>query len=101
MASTYKVAIAVALLEGVDQGQLKLSDLIDVSPEMMVAGDNAIAETFIHPGIKLSVANLIEVMITASDNTATEQARAVKWHIFFDLDATCFVHHSVLRKCSE
>lgn len=72
MASTYKVAIAATLLDRVDKGQLKLSDLIDISPEMMVAGDNAIAETFIHPGIKLSVANLIEVMITASDNTATD-----------------------------
>jgi len=72
MASTYKVAIAVTLLDRVDKGQIKLSDLIDISPDMMVAGDNAIAETFIHPGLKLSVANLLEVMITASDNTATD-----------------------------
>jgi len=72
MASTYKVAIATTLLERVDKGQLKLTDLIDISPDMMVAGDNAIAETFIHPGLKLSVENLLEVMITASDNTATD-----------------------------
>jgi len=72
MASTYKVAIATTLLDRVDKGQLKLTDLIDISQEMMVAGDNAIAETFIHPGLKLSVANLLEVMITASDNTATD-----------------------------
>ena len=72
MASTYKVAIAVALLDRVDKGQLKLSDLIDLPPEMMVAGNNAIAESYIHPGIKFSVANLIEVMITESDNTATD-----------------------------
>ena len=72
MASTYKVAIAVALLDRVDKGQLKLSDLIDISQEMMVAGDKAIAVKFVHPGIKLSVANLIESMITESDNTATD-----------------------------
>ncbi len=72
MASTYKVAIAVTLLDRVDKGQLKLTDLIDLPPEMMVAGNNAIAESYIHPGIKLSVANLIEVMITESDNTATD-----------------------------
>jgi beta-lactamase class A len=72
MASTYKVAIAVTLLDLVDKGQLKLTDLIDLPPEMMVAGNNAIAESYIHPGIKLSVANLIEVMITESDNTATD-----------------------------
>ena len=57
MASTYKVAIAVKLLDLVDKGQLKLTDLIDLPPEMMVAGNNAIAERYIHPGIKLSVAN--------------------------------------------
>jgi beta-lactamase class A len=72
MASTYKVAIAVTLLDLVDKGQLKLTDLIDLPPEMMVAGNNAIAESYIHPGIQLSVANLIEVMITESDNTATD-----------------------------
>ena len=72
MASTYKVAIAVTLLDLVDKGQLKLADFIDLPPEMMVAGNNAIAERYIHPGIKLSVANLIEVMITESDNTATD-----------------------------
>ena len=72
MASTYKVAIAATLLERVDKGEIKLTDLIDITPDKMVAGDNAIAETFVHPGIKLSVANLIEVMITASDNTATD-----------------------------
>lgn len=72
MASTYKVAIATTLLDRVDKGELKLSDLIDISQEMMVAGDNAIALNFVHPGIKLSVANLIEPMITESDNTATD-----------------------------
>ncbi len=72
MASTYKVAIAVALLERVDKGELKLSDLIDISQETMVTGDGAIAVNFVHPGIKLSVANLIETMITVSDNTATD-----------------------------
>ena len=39
---------------------------------MYVAGVIALAETFPHPGIQLSVANLIEVMITESDNTATD-----------------------------
>ncbi len=72
MASTYKVAIATTLLDLVDKGEVKLTDLIDISQEMMVAGDNAIAQNFVHPGIKLSVANLIEPMITESDNTATD-----------------------------
>jgi len=72
MASTYKVAIAVALLDRVDKGELKLTDLIDLPQEEMVVGTNAIAESYVHPGVQFSVANLIEVMITESDNTATD-----------------------------
>ncbi len=72
MASTFKVATAVTVLGLVDKGQLKLSDLIDVSLEMMVAGPNPLVMNFVHPGIKLSVANLIEPMITESDNTAAD-----------------------------
>jgi len=72
MASTYKVAIAVTLLDQVDKGQLKLTDLIDVPVEKMVVGPNPLVMNFLHPGIKLSVANLIEPMITESDNTASD-----------------------------
>lgn len=72
MASTYKVAIAVAVLDRVDKGELSLDQLVEVPLDMFVTGVMAIAETFPHPGIKLSVANLIEVMITESDNTATD-----------------------------
>jgi beta-lactamase class A len=66
------VAIAVTLLDRVDKGQIKLSDLIDLPQEEMVVGTNAIAESYVHPGVQFSVANLIEVMITESDNTATD-----------------------------
>jgi beta-lactamase class A len=72
MASTYKVAIAVALLDRVDKGEVKLTDLIDLPQDEMVVGTNAIAESYVHPGVQFSVANLIEVMITESDNTATD-----------------------------
>jgi beta-lactamase class A len=72
MASTYKVAIAVTLLDLVDKGQLKLTDLIDVPLETMVVGPNPITMNFVHPGVELSVANLIEPMIAESDNTATD-----------------------------
>jgi len=72
MASTYKVAIATAVLDRVDRGELNLDQLVDITPDMMVVGETALAETFPHPGLQLSVANLIEVMITESDNTATD-----------------------------
>jgi len=72
MASTYKVAIAVAILRQVDEGKLKLTDLIDCPVEKMVPGPNPLVMNFLHPGIKLSVANLIEPMIVESDNSATD-----------------------------
>jgi beta-lactamase class A len=72
MASTYKVAIAVAILRQVDEGKLKLTDLVDCPVEKMVPGPNPLVMNFLHPGIKLSVANLIEPMITESDNSATD-----------------------------
>ena len=72
MASTYKVAIATNVLDRVDKGELRLDQLVDVPHDMYVAGEIAIAETFPYPGVQLSVANLIDVMITESDNTATD-----------------------------
>ena len=72
MASTYKVAIAAKVMDLVDKGELSLDQLVDVPQDMYVTGEIAIAETFPHPGIQFSLANLIEVMITESDNTATD-----------------------------
>jgi beta-lactamase class A len=72
MASTYKVAIAAAVLDRVDKKELSLDQLVDITPDMMMIGDAALSDTFVHPGLQLSIANLIEVMITESDNTATD-----------------------------
>ncbi len=72
MASTYKVAIATAILDRVDRGELRLDQMVEITPDMMMIGDAALSDTFVHPGLQLSVANLIEVMITESDNTATD-----------------------------
>jgi len=72
MASAYKVAIATAVLDRVDKGELSLDQMVVITPEMMIVGQVALAETFVHPGLQLSVANLIEVMITESDNTASD-----------------------------
>jgi beta-lactamase class A len=72
MASAYKIAIVTAVLDRVDKGELSLDQMVEITPEMMIVGQMALAETFVHPGLQLSVANLIEVMITESDNTATD-----------------------------
>jgi beta-lactamase class A len=72
MASAYKIAIATAVLDRVDKKELSLDQMVEIKPETMIVGQIALAETFVHPGLQLSVANLIEVMITESDNTATD-----------------------------
>jgi len=71
MASTYKVPIAMTVLARIDRGEISLADMHDVPPEHIVYS-SPIAVNFVHPGVALSVANLIEVMITSSDNSATD-----------------------------
>jgi beta-lactamase class A len=71
MASTYKVAIAGAILAAVDAGRLQLPAMVTVEPRHLVPSE-VIAERFAHPGIALSLHNLLELMLTESDNTATD-----------------------------
>ena len=70
MASTFKVAVAGAVLARVDQGQLTLDQLIAVDPKHFLSSEG-IAEIFPFPGVAASLHNLIESMLTRSDNTAT------------------------------
>ena len=71
MASTFKIAVAGAILAQVDAGRVKLDQMVEVPTDMLVESD-VIADRFVHPGVSLSVANLLEVMLTESDNTATD-----------------------------
>lgn len=71
MASTYKVPLAGKIFDMVDKGQLRLDTMLDV-PQDMMSPSEVIADRFIHPGISISVHNLLELMLTQSDNTATD-----------------------------
>lgn len=71
MASAVKLAIAATYLDGVDRGVLELATLYPLDEAMRVRSDG-IAETLPHPGVALSAANLIELSLTVSDNTATD-----------------------------
>jgi len=71
LASTFKVAVAGTILTKVDRGELSLDQMITVDPAMHVPSA-VIADRFIHPGVSLSLHNLLELMITQSDNTATD-----------------------------
>lgn len=71
MASTFKVAVAGTILSQVDSGRLSLGQMVPIDPNMMVESEG-LAETFKHPGVSVSVENLLELMLTVSDNTATD-----------------------------
>ncbi len=72
MASTYKVPIAVQLLHRVDQGELRLSKMIDFEPGNLSPGSGTISRLFDDPGLSISLHNLLELMLLISDNSATD-----------------------------
>jgi beta-lactamase class A len=72
MASTFKVAIAGAALCRVDRGEIDLSQLVEVR-QRDFDETGPVAQSVRHPGVSLSVANLIELMLTQSNNNATDR----------------------------
>ena len=70
-ASTVKLPLALTVLDRVDRGLLRLDDMIEVQQEEMNPA-GPIGDEFLHPGVALSVLNLLEPMITRSCNTATD-----------------------------
>lgn len=72
MASTFKVAVAGALLSLVDKGQMRLDRMVEVT-QGDVDRTGEVGNRLIHPGVTLSVANLMELMLTQSNNTATDK----------------------------
>lgn len=71
MASVVKVAIAATWLDGVDRGRWSLATMYPLDDAMRVRSDG-ITDTLPHPGVALSGANLVELSLTVSDNTATD-----------------------------
>lgn len=72
MASTYKVPMAGLMLHLVDAGRLTLDRLVEITPRH-VAETGEIAQSVIHPGVTLSALNLLELMLTQSNNNATDR----------------------------
>jgi beta-lactamase class A len=71
MASTVKIAVAGTVLSMVDTGELQLDQMLAIESEDLVPSE-PIADFFLHPGLRVSAANLLELMLTHSDNTATD-----------------------------
>lgn len=72
MASTYKVPIAVEILAQVDAEQRALDDLVDIRPRDIVDTHGAIRDYLFGAGARLTLRDLLELMLRISDNIATD-----------------------------
>jgi beta-lactamase class A len=71
MASVVKFPVALRVLELVDEGKLRLDQKVavrnaDIAPGVKVLGGN------FRPGMEFTIRDLLDYMITASDNTACD-----------------------------
>lgn len=73
MASTYKIAMAARLLSLVDDGAIGLDDMIAIDQDELSPGSGLLRKHLPHPGLAMSVHNLINLAMTVSDNTATDK----------------------------
>jgi beta-lactamase class A len=71
MASTVKVAVAAKILDMVDKGQISLTSLIPVERSEL-APEGPLGDIHWRPGLSFTVSDLLEPMITKSDNTSTD-----------------------------
>ena len=93
MASTVKVAVAVMYLAEVDAGRRSLDKMIALD-EALRSGSDGIGQDLPYAGVNLSAANLIHLMLTLSDNTATDvlindlggTARVQAWLVAHSVD---------------
>jgi beta-lactamase class A len=72
MASTYKVPIAVALLKRVDDGEIHLTQKVEVERPDYSPGSGFLTDLLSQPGLSLSLRNLLEIMLLVSDNSAAD-----------------------------
>lgn len=70
MASTVKVPLAVHILSLVDDGKVKLSDLVTLDSTDIVRTYGPIS-AFLSAGTRLTIRDLVTLMLKDSDNTAT------------------------------
>jgi beta-lactamase class A len=68
-ASTIKLPLLVAFLQDVDAGKIRLDEQLEVSEDVRVGHAGELQYT--EPGTKISALETITLMITISDNTAT------------------------------
>jgi beta-lactamase class A len=72
MASGFKLPVAVQILSLIDDGKLTLDQMVPLAAPDLHPGSGKLTELFFHPGVSLSIANLLELAIVISDNTAAD-----------------------------
>jgi beta-lactamase class A len=72
MASAFKLPIAVQILTLVDEGKLTLDKMEAIAPSDLHPGSGRLTDLFFHPGLSISIANLLELAIVISDNSAAD-----------------------------
>lgn len=71
MASTYKIPIAVTVLDAVDHGRLRLDQPIEIGKQDLAPGFSPIVEEW-NPGETRTIESLLRSMLVESDNTASD-----------------------------
>jgi beta-lactamase class A len=72
MASAFKVPIAVQILTLADAGKLSLDKVSPITQADLHPGSGDLTEFFFHPGLSLSISNLLELAMVISDNSAAD-----------------------------
>jgi beta-lactamase class A len=72
MASAFKLPVAFQVFSLVDDGKLTLDRMVSLAPPDLHPGSGRLTELLFHPGVSLSIENLLEMAIVVSDNTAAD-----------------------------
>jgi len=72
MASSYKIPIAIEVLQKVDDGELRLDQMVTLEAYDLHPGSGTLSVLFNKPGVALSIRNLMELTLLISDNAATD-----------------------------
>ena len=71
-ASAVKVPIAVQVMALADAGKLQLDEMVTLKPSDLHPGSGRITELLFHPGVALSLENIMELTMVVSDNSAAD-----------------------------
>ena len=72
MASTYKIPVAIKMLQLVEADELKLDSMVTIGAKDIHPGSGTISRLLDDPGLAMSALNLMELMMLISDNSATD-----------------------------